>query len=246
MREALAIVGGAKRKSLQQKATVNYLTLIELLQRYFLTTAKERWREAFQPQLRGVIEGQTGKIETILGVAFDLPSVFALDWFQDYTLQFAEPITRTTSDSLQTMLLQAQAEGWSIDTSSNRIGQLFRQWIDDKPVEPEDFAWLTKRLPLHRREAIARTETIRASNAGSFELYRHAQVPKKEWLATGDDRTRDTHMEANGQVVAVEAPFIVGGYQMMYPGDASLGAPPEEYIFCRCTVLPVIEEGGLP
>lgn len=245
MRETLAIVQGAKRKSIEQKATVNYLTLIELLQRYFRTEARERWREEFRPQMQGVIEAQAEKIEGILGVAFDLPNVFALDWFQDYTLEFAKPITKTTSDSLQMVLLQAQSEGWSIDVSSKRVEQLFRQWIDDRTVGPDDFAWLTERLPLHRRESIARTETMRASNAGSFELYRHAGVPQKEWLATGDDRTRDTHMEANGQVVAVESPFTVGGYQMMYPGDASLGAPPEEYINCRCTPLPVIAEDAI-
>ena len=232
MRGGLAIVQGAKKKSLQEKATPNYLTLIELLYRYFHTDRVNGWRQAFGPLIQMLIRAQAGKIETVLGVAFDLPNVFALDWFIDYTLEFAKRVTKTTSDTLQTMLLQAQAEGWSIDTSSKRIEQLFRQWIDDGPVAPEDFAWLKERLPLHRREAIARTETMHASNAGSFELYRHARVPKKEWLATGDDRTRPSHAAANGQVVAVDSPFIVGGYQMMYPLDGSLGAPLEEIVNC--------------
>ena len=51
-----------------------------------------------------------------------------------------------------------------------------------------------------------------------------------------DDKTREDHVDVNGAVVPIDEPFIVGGYEMMYPGDESLGAGPEEIINCRCSV----------
>lgn len=58
----------------------------------------------------------------------------------------------------------------------------------------------------------------------------------KRWDAILDDKTRDDHVEVNGAVVPIDEPFIVGGYEMMYPGDESLGAGPEEIVNCRCSV----------
>lgn len=58
----------------------------------------------------------------------------------------------------------------------------------------------------------------------------------KRWDAIMDDKTREDHVDVNGAVVPIDEPFIVGGYEMMYPGDESLGAGPEEIINCRCSV----------
>lgn len=58
----------------------------------------------------------------------------------------------------------------------------------------------------------------------------------KRWDAIVDDKTREDHLDVNGAVVPIDEPFIVGGYEMMYPGDESLGAGPEEIINCRCSV----------
>jgi uncharacterized protein with gpF-like domain len=60
---------------------------------------------------------------------------------------------------------------------------------------------------------------------------------KKIWSATGDDRTRDDHMEMDGQEVGVDEAFETpGGDFLMFPGDSSLGAPPEQVANCRCAV----------
>ena len=115
---------------------------------------------------------------------------------------------------------------------------LFDQWSKGD-VTPQEFDWYTSRMPPYRTEMIARTETIRSSNAGSDELYREWGVQQHEWLATKDDRVRDDHLAADGQIVGIDEPFIVGGYEADFPGDPNL--PPEESINCRCTVLPVME-----
>lgn len=56
----------------------------------------------------------------------------------------------------------------------------------------------------------------------------------KTWHTERDKRVRPTHREAQGQTVAIWEPFIVGGSELMFPGDATLGAPDEEICSCRC------------
>ena len=83
---------------------------------------------------------------------------------------------------------------------------------------------------------LARTDLISIANGGSFMAARQVYPEPgtfKQWLATADARTRPTHSEASGQVVPLEAPFRVGGFELMYPGDPQ--GPPGEVIQCRCT-----------
>jgi hypothetical protein len=54
------------------------------------------------------------------------------------------------------------------------------------------------------------------------------------WVTMGDDKVRDAHAEVDGQQVPIGEPFSVSGYDMLYPGDDSDGAPMELIINCRC------------
>jgi SPP1 gp7 family putative phage head morphogenesis protein len=125
----------------------------------------------------------------------------------------------------------------------NHLNDLFDQW-EYGTKTPEDLAWMDERKPLWRRELIARTETTRAANQGAITLYDKWGVKRKEWLSTMDDRTRDTHLNVNGQIVNVDTPFTLSnGVEIMQPGDSK--APLSETAACRCTVLPIIPKGGL-
>lgn len=59
----------------------------------------------------------------------------------------------------------------------------------------------------------------------------------KTWQALEDARTRPTHSAADGQVQSLSDPFDVGGSQLMFPCDSSLGADIGEIIYCRCVVV---------
>lgn len=89
-----------------------------------------------------------------------------------------------------------------------------------------------------RAVTIARTEVVSASNAGSIAgaraLSGHAP-PVKIWMASLDARTRESHADADGQEVALDEPFTVGGAQLDYPGDPA--GPVEEVANCRCTIV---------
>ncbi len=85
----------------------------------------------------------------------------------------------------------------------------------------------------------ARTAITEAENAGrqaaADELASKGAVLKKRWIATHDSRTRHAHREADGQIVANDEPFIVGGESLMFPGDGSMGASGWNLYNCRCT-----------
>lgn len=106
---------------------------------------------------------------------------------------------------------------------------------------------LQKRIvDMNRTSAIraARTATTAAECAGRQDTYMAAEKMgislKKEWMATLDARTRAEHGEADGQVVAVDAPFTVGGEKLMAPGDRGHGASGWNIYNCRCTTVAVI------
>lgn len=86
---------------------------------------------------------------------------------------------------------------------------------------------------------IYRTETTRASNEGKLNSIKHANTYglnlKKQWLATLDMRTRDSHGAVDGELKAEDDKFSNG---LMYPGDPTGGA--SEVINCRCTMLQVL------
>lgn len=62
----------------------------------------------------------------------------------------------------------------------------------------------------------------------------------KGWQTMEDDKVRPMHADANGQIVPFAQPFDVGGQNLMYPGDQSLGATIDNWINCRCVLVPII------
>jgi SPP1 gp7 family putative phage head morphogenesis protein len=80
-----------------------------------------------------------------------------------------------------------------------------------------------------RAGVVARTEINGALNAGTIAQMRMIDVNgmTKQWLAVNDNRTRETHRAADGQIVAMNQPFIVGGSSYDTPG-----LEPN----CRCTM----------
>ena len=101
---------------------------------------------------------------------------------------------------------------------------------------------MTERISnMGRTSAIraARTAYTAAENAGrqdgAEDLEQKGVILKKIWVAMIDSRVRHVHAEANGQEVDNGEPFVVGGEEMMFPCDASMGASPWNLYNCRCT-----------
>lgn len=109
-----------------------------------------------------------------------------------------------------------------------------------------------QRLLRMRSVTIARTESMRAASNGAAEAWKQTMegsnlppsVFRRYWVATNDDRTRDSHLEMpllNQKGVGMNEPFrLPGGGTIMHPHDPD--APASETINCRCCVVVRIEE----
>lgn len=88
---------------------------------------------------------------------------------------------------------------------------------------------------------IARTETTNIMGKSRLESMDHASksglLLAKEWVATNDDRTRESHDDVDGEIVGIDVAFSNG---LMHPGDQSTGDA-EETVNCRCTMVTVIK-----
>ncbi|SNR95606.1 phage putative head morphogenesis protein, SPP1 gp7 family [Anaerovirgula multivorans] len=93
---------------------------------------------------------------------------------------------------------------------------------------------------------IVRTESQRVQNQGRLNSMEHAESKgvnmKKQWVSAIDSRTRNSHGTADGQIVNIDEPFIVGGEELMYPGDPAGTA--FNVVNCRCSMISVIDGYG--
>ena len=84
---------------------------------------------------------------------------------------------------------------------------------------------------------IVQTESLTALSVASDESIRALGVPFiKTWVISGNN-TRPSHLEADGQEVDQDEPFLVDGEELMYPRDSSMGASAGNIINCACTSI---------
>lgn len=112
-------------------------------------------------------------------------------------------------------------------------------------IQGESIPDIAKRLQsvteMDKNSAIrnARTSVTSAENKGRLDSAKSAAekgvIMQKQWIATHDSRTRDSHISLDGVAVDLDKEFDNG---LMYPGDPN-GAPEEVYN-CRCSTKSVI------
>lgn len=93
----------------------------------------------------------------------------------------------------------------------------------------------------NKMKTFARTAMTGAQNAGRLTSMRNAKNLgidlQKEWMATLDSHTRDSHADVDGERVDVNSKFSNG---LMYPGEP--GGMPAEVYNCRCTMVSDIKK----
>lgn len=94
------------------------------------------------------------------------------------------------------------------------------------------------KAPYSRAKTIVRTEAHRIQQASTMDAQRLAKSKGakvlKQWEATLDGDTRNSHRHLDGQLKEVEEPFEYGGKKAMFPGD--FGDPAED-CNCRCVSM---------
>jgi len=200
---------------------------------YLLKVAKEDWRTTFIPLFQVLLGAQAENIAATFGISFDveLPEVQA--FLDGYSMQFSEALFEVDAAKVNELVAQAQTEGWSVPELRAAINETWEQ--NDRV----------------RAEGIARTETIRSSNAGATEAMRLSGVKVIRWWTAQDDRTCPWCMEMHNKVIDIGRNWYGKGDEMMtYDAEGNghglkvlwdVGYPPL-HVNCRCTVLAEIEE----
>ena len=184
----------------------------------WVTTFIEVGRPVFADSLElgGVAQVQ----EFGLGISFDINNAVTQAWLDERTKFWANHVNTETAKLITEEISAGIFEGEGVKALQVRVNNVF------------DFS------EAFRSERIARTEATSASNQGHLEAYRQADVPSKRWLTALDGRQRDSHDAAHGQTVPIGQSFIVGGAEMMMPGQG----PVEETANCRCSSLPIFKD----
>lgn len=134
---------------------------------------------------------------------------------------------------------------WKIDEKKDYIWneKQMNKAITQGIIQGERLDQITKRISEglvmkneNLSKTFARTAMTGAQNAGRIYSMRDAQKLgidlEKEWMATLDGHTRDSHADIDGERQPVEHKF---SNDCMYPGDP--GGPPAEVYNCRCTLV---------
>lgn len=171
---------------------------------------------------RGVLGMKVSPSFALYNKAFDA-------WIKKHGLEKAKEINTTTYEKLMKQLAAELAAGIEAGESIEHLS--------DRLLSATDGVY--ENMSIARAELISRTETADTVNYGQYVVYLEEGLEEKEWLATPGSDTRDEHAQADGQIVKIDEPFIVGGEQLMYPGDPNGSAG--NVIQCRCTILPVIK-----
>ena len=92
------------------------------------------------------------------------------------------------------------------------------------------------KIPQNNAMRIARTESHRIQCKAAYDAQHKAKSKGadvvKQWDATLDGKTRDSHREIDGEIREIDEPF---SNRLQYPGDPSGAAG--EVINCRCALL---------
>lgn len=127
-----------------------------------------------------------------------------------------------------------------VATRHIREGHLSQAKIDELVTKYQ------QRLLNHRANAIARTETIQAAEAGNHEVFMQSSeqglidpnTARRRWIVTPDDRLCPICIDIE------QRDKKKGGVKLNEPFSTSLGPRlhPPAHPFCRCTVILEIED----
>jgi hypothetical protein len=175
----------------------------------------------------------------------------------DAALSMDGPGPRHTMFAIQAQQRAVQADQRIVQLTQVPLGSRDEQWrvqLDDarkarhaaRQERERQSAAAQAEAPAGQTRAltIARTETMAVINGGSHAaMLARADIlgetVRHMWLSTADERTRETHRAADGQIQDIHAPFTVGGWALQHPGDPD--APADETANCRCTALELRE-----
>ena len=147
---------------------------------------------------------------------------YSEDKLRNMTFTASENTLNRVDSNINEILLDGYRQGVGINEVSRQITERFDQLR----------TWEAKR--------IARTEIHTAQNMGVMNSYDSLGVEYTQWIAAGDARTRESHVEIDREIIPIGSTYSNG---LAFPGDTS--GPIEEWINCRCSNAPFVMPAGM-
>lgn len=174
----------------------------------FIETAMEEGASDSMKQIGNALDVTIG-----LDLNVNDPNVQKI--IQDKLHVFSFEVNKETTRLLKAEFTEAIKDGDSIRVIEKRVKKVFG---------------FTKKS---RVNTIARTEIGGAYGSGNWAaMVDSGVVETKKWIATRDNRTRESHVSIDGEVVPLKEKFSNG---LRFPKDWT-GAL-AEFINCRCTMM---------
>ncbi|WP_407420685.1 phage minor head protein [Methanobrevibacter sp.] len=142
-------------------------------------------------------------------------SDYSAEHMRDKTFVASENTLARVDKDINGIITDGYRDGWGINDVTNSINKRFDQ------------------LESWEAQRIARTEIHGSHMQGVMKSYEDMGVEYTQWASAHDNRTRDTHIEIDGEIIPFGGVFSNG---LRYPGDTN-GAI-SEWINCRCGNLP--------
>ena len=137
------------------------------------------------------------------------------------TFTASERTLSRVDSQINQIITDGYRSGKGINDVANSLNQRFDQLT----------SWESKR--------IARTEIHNSHNTAVMDTYKELDVEYTMWIAAEDERTRDSHLEINGEIIPMGGTYSNG---LGFPGDTS--GDIEEWINCRCSNAPFVVPYG--
>ena len=139
----------------------------------------------------------------------------------DRTFRASEQTMSRVDNQINNIITEGYRSGKGINDIGAQLNKRFDQLS----------SWESRR--------IARTEVNTSHNVATRDTYKDMGVEYTQWIAASDDRTRDSHLEVDGEIIPIDGKYCNG---LGYPGDMS--GPVEEWINCRCSNAPFVVPFG--
>lgn len=239
-----------RREALNRKGTPSLSMFILMAVNYLTGRSTAMWDAKFNQAFIELVTAtgmvSAGLLKETIGASELAAVVQASKWLADYKMVFAQAVNKTTMNDIKFLVNEAINRGSSIREVSTQLDAVFDVWMFNASPDDPDWKWFLDRKPTYRRNLIARDQILKASNSGKNQLHKAWGVKQRAWIATADNRVRESHLWAHGQIVDVDTPFTLGsGHKVMHPGDGSFGAPLGEIIQCRCVEIPTQTTRGV-
>ncbi|AXR80795.1 phage minor head protein [Natrarchaeobaculum sulfurireducens] len=160
-----------------------------------------------------------------LDIAFDVVPESAIAELDDWAVTASQSVSDTIGEEVTRYLRGAMEEGVSVDEIADQF----------------QTEYAAQRLTDTHAEQLALDATLGPSETGNHSAHEEAPgVVAEEWNTNLDGREREAHADAHGQIVPVDATFLVGGEELLHPHDPSGSI--ENTTRCRCSALPVFTD----